>query len=133
MRGERFYAAYDMLWFRQLPLYPHFRVVYPEAVSAQPTNRLAETIRDQPADRDPGEASRETRRLGQRYTVREAAEILGTTVDAVRGRIRRRTLDNMKVAGQAYVLLDATNREQHTDKSATVSDDERPPSRPRRA
>jgi hypothetical protein len=54
-------------------------------------------------------------------------------VDAVRGRIRRRTLDNMKVAGQAYVLLDATNREQHTDKSATVSGDERPPSRPRRA
>lgn len=113
-----------MLWFHQLPLYPHFRVVYPEAVSAQPTNRLTETIRDQPVDHDPGEASRETRRLGQWHTVREAAEILGTTVDAVRGRIRRGTLDSMKVAGQAYVLLDATNRDQHADKSATVSGDE---------
>jgi hypothetical protein len=30
----------------------------------------------------------------------------------------------MKVAGQAYVLLDATNRDQHADKSATASGDE---------
>lgn len=47
----------------------------------------------------------ETRRLGQRYTVQEAAELLETTVDGVRSRIRRGTLDSMKVAGTVYVLL----------------------------
>jgi hypothetical protein len=69
-----------------------------------PTNRLTE-------------ASRETRRLGQRHTVKEAAEVLGTTVDAVRGRIRRGTLDSVKLDGVVYVQLDPTNREQHSDHS----------------
>jgi hypothetical protein len=58
-------------------------------------------------------------------TVQEAAEILGITVDAVRGRIRRGTLDSMKVDGQVYVLLDATSREQHTDESSTNQADSR--------
>ncbi len=48
----------------------------------------------------------ETRRLGHRYTVQEAAEILGTTVDGVRSRIRRGSLNSMKVSGTVYVLLD---------------------------
>ncbi len=96
-----------MLRFAELPLYPRFRVVYPEAMRAQPTNhgperlgepnRLTEASRDQSTDRQLGEDRRETRRLGQRYTVQEAAEILGTSVDAVRGRIRRGTLDSLKV------------------------------------
>jgi len=63
--------------------------------------------------------------LGQRYTVQEAAEVLGTTVDAVRGRIRRGTLDSIKVDGLVYVLLDAPSREQHTDQATTEEDDGR--------
>jgi hypothetical protein len=55
--------------------------------------------------------------------VKEAAEVLGTSVDAVRGRIRRGTLDSVKLDGVVYVLLDATNREQQRDKSATEFDD----------
>jgi hypothetical protein len=69
------------------------------------TSRLTEASRDQAANR-------ETRRLGQRHTVKEAADVLGITVDAVRGRIRRGTLDSVKLDGVVYVLLDATNREQ---------------------
>jgi hypothetical protein len=38
--------------------------------------------------------------------VQEAAEILGTTVDGVRSRIRRGSLNSMKVSGTVYVLLD---------------------------
>lgn len=104
-------------------------------MSVQPTNhgperlgepnRLTEASRDQSTDRKLGEDSRETRRLGQRYTVQEAAEILGTSVDAVRGRIRRGTLDSLKDEGVVYVLLDATNREQHADQSPTNPGDSR--------
>jgi hypothetical protein len=61
--------------------------------------------------------------LGQRHTVKEAADELGITVDAVRGRIRRGTLDSVKLDGVVYVLLDATNREHQNDKSATESAD----------
>jgi hypothetical protein len=89
------------------------------------TNRLTEASRDQSTKQRQGEANRETRRLGQRHTVKEAAEVLGTTVDAVRGRIRRRTLDSVKLDGVVYVLLDATNREQQSDKSATDDADAR--------
>jgi hypothetical protein len=61
--------------------------------------------------------------LGQRHTVKEAADELGITVDAVRGRIRRGTLDSVKLDGVVYVLLDATNREHQNDESATESAD----------
>jgi hypothetical protein len=61
--------------------------------------------------------------LGQRHTVKEAADELGITVDAVRGRIRRGTLDNVKLDGVVYVLLDATNREHQNDESATEATD----------
>jgi hypothetical protein len=87
------------------------------------TNRLTEASRDQSASQQLGEANREARRLGQRHTVKEAAEVLGTTVDAVRGRIRRGTLDSVKLDGVVYVLLDPTNREQQSDKSETEADD----------
>ena len=83
------------------------------------TNRLTEASRDQAANQRLGE----TRRLGQRHTVKEAADVLGITVDAVRGRIRRGTLDSVKLDGVVYVLLDATNREQESDESATESAD----------
>jgi hypothetical protein len=50
---------------------------------------------------------------------------LDTTVDAVRGRIRRGTLDSVKLDGVVYVLLDTTNREQHSDQSDTEAGDGR--------
>lgn len=90
-----------------------------------PTNRLTEASRDESVSQQLGEASRETRRLGQRHTVKEAAEVLGTTVDAVRGRIRRGTLDSVKLDGVVYVLLDPTNRGQHSDQSETDGGDGR--------
>ncbi len=86
-------------------------------------NRLTEASRDQSASQQLGEANREARRLGQRHTIKEAAKVLGTTVDAVRGRIRRGTLDSVKHDGVVYVMLDATNREQQSDKSETEADD----------
>lgn len=87
------------------------------------TNRLTEASRGQSTSQQLGEASHETRRLGERHTVKEAAEVLGTTVDAVRGRIRRGTLDSVKLDGMVYVLLDATDREQQSDKSETEAAD----------
>jgi hypothetical protein len=88
-------------------------------------NRLTEASRDQADSHQLGETNRETRRLGERHTVKEAAEVLGTTVDAVRGRIRRGTLDSVKLDGVVYVLLDAANREQQSDQSATSGGDGR--------
>ena len=79
------------------------------------------TNRDEPHDRRSGAGRSDdaTTRLGARYTVQEAAEILGASVDAVRGRIRRGTLDSMKVEGSTYVLLDETSRDRHSEKSTS--------------
>jgi hypothetical protein len=49
----------------------------------------------------------------QRVSVAQAAEILGITVEAIRGRIKRGTLLHERHSGTVYVLLDAdqsTNR-----------------------
>ncbi len=78
----------------------------------KPANRAVED--DQPAPTD-----HETSRLGNRYTVQEAAELLGTSVDAIRGRIRRGTIDSMKANGVVYVLLDKANRGYRTDTTAS--------------
>jgi chromosome segregation ATPase len=43
----------------------------------------------------------------RRLTVAEASEILGVTVEAVRGRIKRGTLEHERDSGAVYVLLDA--------------------------
>jgi hypothetical protein len=42
-----------------------------------------------------------------RVTVARAAEILGVTVEAIRGRIKRGTLEQERHSGTVYVLLDA--------------------------
>ena len=42
----------------------------------------------------------------RRLTVAEASEILGVTVEAVRGRIKRGTLEHERDSGAVYVLLD---------------------------
>src|SRR5215204_2811402 len=52
-----------------------------------------------------GEGQTQTGR--RRLTVAEASEVLGVTVEAVRGRIKRRTLDHERDSGTVYVLLDA--------------------------
>jgi hypothetical protein len=51
------------------------------------------------------------RRERRRVTVAKASEILGITVEAVRGRIKRRTLDHERTDEGVFVLLD-------TDQSA---------------
>src|SRR5215208_2620006 len=43
----------------------------------------------------------------RRFTVAEASEVLGITVEAVRGRIKRRTLEHERDSGTVYVLLEA--------------------------
>jgi hypothetical protein len=97
----------------------------PNRETERPTtaNRLTEVSRDESANLELGKTNRETRRLGQRHTVKEAAEVLDITVDAIRGRIRRGALDSMKVDGVVYVLLDETNHEQQRDQSSTEADD----------
>jgi hypothetical protein len=55
--------------------------------------------------------SSEARWLGHRYTVKEAAEILGTTVGGVRSRIRSGAMDSLKVRGMVYVFLDLDQSE----------------------
>jgi hypothetical protein len=87
------------------------------------TSRLTEARRDQAPSQRLGDASRDARPPGQRHTVKEAAEFLGTTIDAVRGRIRRGTLDSVRLDGVVYVLLDATNREQHSNQSEPAGGD----------
>jgi hypothetical protein len=52
-----------------------------------------------------GEDQSQTRR--QRVTVAQASEILGVTVEAVRGRIKRGTLEHERLSGTVYVLLHA--------------------------
>ena len=52
-----------------------------------------------------GEGRSQTSR--QRVTVAQAAEILGVTVEAVRGRIKRKKLEHERHSGTVYVLLPA--------------------------
>ena len=52
-----------------------------------------------------GEDQSQTSR--RRFTVAEASEVLGVTVEAVRGRIKRGTLEHQRDSGTVYVLLDA--------------------------
>jgi len=52
-----------------------------------------------------GEGRPQTSR--QRVTAAQAAEILGVTVEAVRGRIKRGTLEHERHSGTVYVLLEA--------------------------
>jgi hypothetical protein len=55
----------------------------------------------------------------RRLTVPQAAEALGVTVDAVRGRIRRGKLNSEQQAGAVYVWLDAPEETDSRGPSAT--------------
>jgi hypothetical protein len=72
-------------------------------------------------DNDPG---RDTK---QRLSVAQAADALGLTVDAVRSRIARGTIEHVRESGRVYVLLNSDEyrqgRDKYTDKgSDQVSD-----------
>jgi hypothetical protein len=59
----------------------------------------------------------------RRTTVAEAAEILGISAEAVRGRIRRGTLPVEREGGTVYVLLDHTPEDRTTaDQPRTTGD-----------
>jgi hypothetical protein len=60
-----------------------------------------------------GEDRTETGR--QRVTVAEAAELLGVSVEAVRGRIKRRTLEAEREGDHVFVLLEADQSRPDTD------------------
>ena len=55
----------------------------------------------------------------RRLTVPQAAEALGVTVDAVRGRIRRGKLEAEHEAGAVYVWIDASDEGDRRGPSAT--------------
>jgi hypothetical protein len=72
---------------------------------------------------------------GRRYTVPEAAEILGLTVEAVRGRIKRDKLRSTKEDSTVYVFLDTdqiptspTGQRPDTDQSNRTATRYRPDS-----
>jgi hypothetical protein len=66
---------------------------------------------------DPGRNTR------QRLSVAEAADALGITVDAVRSRVKRGTIDHERKGGRVYVLLGADEaRPGHDQDTDQVSD-----------
>jgi hypothetical protein len=63
----------------------------------------------------------------RRVTVAEASAILGVTVEAVRGRIKRGTLEHERDSGTVYVLLDQGPYDHAADR--TRPDDDQPTDR----
>jgi hypothetical protein len=59
-----------------------------------------------------------------RTTVAEAAEILGISAEAVRGRIRRGTLPVERESGTVYVLLDHPSGDRTTADQPRTTDDQ---------
>lgn len=66
------------------------------------------------------DAGRVTRR---RLTINQAADQLGVTVDAVRGRIKRGTIAHVRESGRVYVLLAADELRPGHDQDADHPDD----------
>jgi len=60
----------------------------------------------------------------RRTTVSEAAEILGISAEAVRGRIRRGTIPVEREGGTVYVLLEGTERNRTTGDQSRTTDDQ---------
>jgi hypothetical protein len=59
-------------------------------------------------------------------TVAEAAEVLGITAEAVRSRIKRRTLHTIREGGTVYVVLSEATAGEATDRAQPVGDRARP-------
>ena len=66
------------------------------------------------------DAGRATRR---RLIINQAADQLGVTVDAVRGRIKRGTIAHVREGGRVYVLLAADESRPGHDQDADQPDD----------
>jgi hypothetical protein len=60
----------------------------------------------------------------RRTTVSEAAEILGISAEAVRGRIRRGTIPVKREGGSVYVLIEGTERRRTTGDQSRTTDDQ---------
>jgi hypothetical protein len=60
----------------------------------------------------------------RRTTVSEAAEILGISAEAVRGRIRRGTIPVEREGGTVYVLIEGTERRRTTDDQSRTTGDQ---------
>ncbi len=60
----------------------------------------------------------------RRTTVSEAAEILGISAEAVRGRIRRGTIPVEREGGTVYVLIEGTERYRTTGDQSRTTDDQ---------
>ncbi len=88
------------------------------SLSLVPTSPTMRPMIDQtrPNGQPSPNAQAETRR---RVSVREAARLLNTTVEGVRSRIKRGSLDSMRVEGTVYVLLtpDQIDRARPDDQS----------------
>lgn len=67
---------------------------------------------------------RTTDRSAARKTVAEAAEVLGISAEAVRGRVRRGTLPVEREGGAVYVLLEETAADRPTDDQSRTTDDQ---------
>ena len=70
---------------------------------------------------------------GRRVTVQEAAELLGVTVEAVRGRIKRGTIDAERTGEGVYVWVDDDRPPPGHDRTQTGArpDADQPPDRSR--
>ena len=73
---------------------------------------------------DGSATGRSTRhRLGQRYSIPDAAKALELTEEAVRQRVKRGTLDSIKVDGRLFVLLDIdTSSDTSKDREEPVTE-----------
>ncbi len=61
--------------------------------------------------------------LSQRYSIRDAAKTLDLTEEAVRQRVKRGTLDSIKVDGRLFVLLDIdTSSDTSKDREEPVTE-----------
>jgi hypothetical protein len=62
--------------------------------------------------------------LGQRYSIPDAAKALELTEEAVRQRVKRGTLDSIKVDGRLFVLLDIdTSSDTSSDREEPVKEE----------
>jgi len=63
----------------------------------------------------PGAAQRSAQHARRKLTVAQAADALGVTVDAVRSRIKRETIEHVREEGRVYVILVGDQGETSTD------------------
>ncbi len=82
---------------------------------------------DIPGDIRGGDRSNTSRRL----TVAQAAEALGVTVDAIRSRIKRETIEHVREEGRVYVILGDDQGELSIDQGADHSTNVHPDPRDR--